>query len=458
MATFRVGIGSFNIKDGAVGIGTELSGFGNLKVEGTVKSDQFDVIESGISTFTRYSGFSANKVEIKNRSTTLSGENQILSDVVVDNSTFTVGLGSTSSIGEIGYACVKHHFSVPTGDTNFRNEVSGYGEGTIRYNTDLETLEFFNGSEWKQFTYNADISNSPSTRGRALKGCGRTFSPSVTVKVIEFVNIASQGNSENFGDCSIGNQSSSFSSSIRGFFNGQNYNDVMEYVTIASGGDSIDFGNLTVAGALSQGGSSSTRGITSGGWGPSRLNVIDYVEMMTLGDAIDFGDLARGVNAPGATNNSIRKLILGGRTPSVLFEEIMMINIASKGNAVDVGTWTQEVMEPNCGNISSGTRGISAGSGPNISDISPLISSIQIDSMGKAIEFGDLKTAKRATAGASSLTRGLIMGGTPDDDGSNDIEFITIASAGNGQDFGDLIMPTRDCSGLSDCHGGLGGY
>ena len=38
MATFRVGVGSFNINDGAVGIGTEGTGHGNLKVEGTIKS------------------------------------------------------------------------------------------------------------------------------------------------------------------------------------------------------------------------------------------------------------------------------------------------------------------------------------------------------------------------------------------------------------------------------------
>ena len=39
MATFRVGVGSFNINDGSVGIGTEGgSGHGNLKVDGTLKS------------------------------------------------------------------------------------------------------------------------------------------------------------------------------------------------------------------------------------------------------------------------------------------------------------------------------------------------------------------------------------------------------------------------------------
>ena len=52
MATYRIGIGSFNLKDGAVGIGTESSGLGNLKVEGTYKTTDLDV--TGVSTFTRY--------------------------------------------------------------------------------------------------------------------------------------------------------------------------------------------------------------------------------------------------------------------------------------------------------------------------------------------------------------------------------------------------------------------
>ena len=63
MATFRVGVGSFNINDGSVGIGTEGSGHGNLKVEGTLKSTNLDVL--GVSTFTRYSGFNADDVNIK---------------------------------------------------------------------------------------------------------------------------------------------------------------------------------------------------------------------------------------------------------------------------------------------------------------------------------------------------------------------------------------------------------
>ena len=156
MATFRVGVGSFNLKDGAIGIGTEGSGHGELKVEGTIKSDQLEVI--GVSTFTRYSGFSANEISIGNstsqftaqntRDLTLSEEQQSTGDIIVeDGSTLTVGLGSTACIGSLEYACVKHHFSVPTGDTLERNSTAGYVEGTIRFNTDTVTMEFFNGNE-----------------------------------------------------------------------------------------------------------------------------------------------------------------------------------------------------------------------------------------------------------------------------------------------------------------------
>ena len=89
MATYRIGIGSFNLKDGAVGIGTESTGLGNLKVEGTIKTNDLDV---GVSTFTRYSGFEAEQNNII-RDQTLSGEYSTTGDIVVDTGkTLTVGL------------------------------------------------------------------------------------------------------------------------------------------------------------------------------------------------------------------------------------------------------------------------------------------------------------------------------------------------------------------------------
>ena len=244
MASYRIGIGSFNLKDGNIGIGTETTGFGNLKVEGTIKTSNLDV---GVSTFTRYSGFEAEQTNII-RDQTLSGEYSTTGDIVVDTgNTLTVGLGSTSCIGSVECISVKHHFSVPVGDTSERNKSSGYAEGTVRYNRDLGTVEFFNGNEWRQFTYIADIQNSPSGRGRGLIFGGYpTGGPQVTD--IDYFNIQSQGNSLAFGDLlSATRMNGGLSSNTRGI-NAVSYpspQNEITYVTIASEGDSIDFGNLT---------------------------------------------------------------------------------------------------------------------------------------------------------------------------------------------------------------------
>ena len=466
MATFRVGVGSFNIKDGAVGIGTELSGFGNLKVEGTVKSDQFDVIESGVSTFTRYSGFSANKVEIKNRSTTLSGENQILSDVVVDNSTFTVGLGSTASIGEIGYACVKHHFSVPTGDTNFRNEVSGYGEGTIRYNTDLGTMEFFNGNEWRQFTYIADIQNSPSTSSRAVIYQG--YQPSYYPDMIDFLQITTLGNTQYFGDQNggVARDRHGCGSDTRGVFgagihpNGGRY-DAIEYVTLQSQGNGIDFGDLTQGQGHGATCSSSTRGLFGNGYQPSLNNTVNYVQIQTLGDALDFGDLFRATGYGSAGSSPTRGIYCGGEdSNSLASDRTEFFTFSSKGNGTDFGGLTNGRFRPTgCGaHLSVFTFGSSAGNSGQIVGIDQTNSI----SLGNSVNFGDLAYDHSMGFAAGNNTRVVVGGGqgggtSPAFQQSN-IQFITIATSGNSQDFGEMTLPTVFCNATSDTHGGLGGY
>ena len=249
MATFRVGVGSFNINDGSVGIGTEGSGHGNLKVEGTLKaSTNLDVL--GVSTFTRYSGFNADNVSVNNRDLTLSGEYSTTGDIVVeDGASLTVGLGSTACVGTVECISVKNHFSVPVGDTAQRNETSGYAEGTVRYNRDLETMEFFNGNEWRQFNYQSDISNSPSSRGRALFGGGDDSTGVLSnISSLQFMTL---GNAVLFGDLTVARTNpGGCSSEIRAVFAGgeaPSTNNTIDYNAIASGGTGPDFGNLASA-------------------------------------------------------------------------------------------------------------------------------------------------------------------------------------------------------------------
>jgi len=459
MATYRIGIGSFNLKDGAVGIGTESTGLGNLKVEGTIKTTDLDV---GVSTFTRYSGFEAEQNNIT-RNQTLSGEYSTTGDIVVGvGSVLTVGLGSTACIGAVECLSIKNHFSVPVGDTAGRNKSSGYTEGTVRYNKDLGTMEFFNGNEWRQFRYQSGAA------GRQVLMGGHD--ETARTKLIEYFSASTGGSTTNFGELfhnvwtAQGNSNAIRGIHAGGTTPGPTHHNVISYITIASEGDAIDFGDLTQG---SSGGitvTSSTRGVFAvGGQGGSYVNSIEYVEIMTLGNSLDFGDYqtARSGNG-GGCSNGIRGLFMGGYiAPSLKrISDIDMITIASKGNTKRFGDLT--VKAYGRAGFSNSVRGICVG-GRGISSDNSIIEFVTIASEGNSIDFGDISYGRRFLGGSATQTTGFIMPGVGDpgsgsDDASfNRIESIKIASGGNAVDFGESVN-RRYVRVASDSHGGLGGY
>ena len=87
-----------------------------------------------------------------------------------------------------------------------------------------------------------------------------------------------------------------------------------------------------------------------------------------------------------------------------------------------------------------------------------------IASEGNATAFGDLTSARwMAGQTASNSTRVVFMSGIAGSgpsysDFTNTIDFITISTTGNAQDFGDVSFKTYSGGGCSDSHGGLGGY
>ena len=452
MATYRIGIGSFNLKDGNIGIGTETTGFGNLKVEGTIKTTDLDV---GVSTFTRYSGFEAEQNNIT-RNQTLSGEYSTTGDIVVGvGSVLTVGLGSTACIGAVECLSIKNHFSVPVGDTAGRNKSSGYAEGTVRYNKDLGTMEFYNGNEWRQFNYQSDNGN----RGRGVVMGGTDGSAYQTA--IEFFNIATRGNSQNFGSLTDNRRTSGgCSSSIRGLIGGGSQQpsgnvDIIEYITIASEGDSIDFGNLSSTREHPSGSSSSsTRGLWAGGH--PNTNVIDYVEISTLGNASDFGDCMSAQHAKGMCSSPTRGVIAECSSGAGAKSLVSFITIASKGNAVRFGDLNYEVHYPN--SSSNQVRGIFA-MGYDSPVYSYDLNYITIASEGNGVDFGKASYNGYNGQGCASATRAMTgIGGYDGGNLYNVIESVEIATLGNTADFGDLSRKKHLMAVVSDCHGGLGGY
>ena len=78
-------------------------------------------------------------------------------------------------------------------------------------------------------------------------------------------------------------------------------------------------------------------------------------------------------------------------------------------------------------------------------------------STGDAIDFGNLTQARSSMKGtASSPIRGVFAGGYKTPGISDVIDYITIDTLGDAVDFGDIIASQSYGAGCSDSHGGLG--
>ena len=458
MATIRrIGFGTiFELEDSKVGIGTDAATH-TLQALGNIRSEA--ATDIGISSLTTYQGFvdeearfTTGQIDNQSQSGSTSGEIVIDGDVTVSSATtFTSGPQ---------HLTVTDTFTLPSGDTNSR-ELKPTA-GSLRFNQDFATLEFYTGNNWATVNTFTEIQNSPGNRGRAV------FSSAGGDMILDFVNISSLGNARAFGALSNPRASTyGCASETRGLWGGgatPTGQDVIDYITIASEGNAVDFGNLTEARKEPCSTSSSTRGMWCGGYAPSspfpRTNTIQYVEIATLGNALDFGDITSIQVSQGAAASPTRAIFSGGYTAPHQYD---MVTIASTGNAVRFGDMA--AVRARHDGCSNGTRAVFGGgrSGGGF-QIEGKLEYITIASEGNGIEFGNLLSSRSGSnmlASASNKTRGLFAGGydpNTSPTNSNVIDFITFSSLGDAQDFGDLIEEKRGVSGLSDSHGGLGGF
>ena len=492
MPSFRIGYGSdFSIDSNGVGIGTSFAASNTkLDVVGALKGD-FNV--TGVTTLTAYGGFVAQQqhvnkpaaigfgtvglgtalqyYETETEFTDLGGVhhgddqrfNTLSEDLIIDdgqilNITNTEMVGRTTTgeydphshssyvcAGSLEQVSVTGHFSVPNGGSNDRQS---FIEGTVRFNDDLNTLEFFNGNEWRQFTYNQGQS------GRAVSAGGEASS---NITTMEYVRIPTTGNGINFGDLAearfaIGRGSSSTRGLFAGGDPGPSTSNRIEYVTIASEGNAIDFGDLTAAGRCFSGTSSSTRALFGG---VNAGNTVNYVEIATLGDGISFGDLNNTGNKGYAVSSPTRAVFNGGPA----YSSIDYVTIASKGNATAFGEIGSDSVQKT--GLSNSVRGIFAGGyrgdSPYYTETAMVY--ITIASIGNSQNFGDLAQQSSKFGGVSTQTRGLFIGGNHVNVGAlNTMQYVTISTAGDAIDFGDAIVAASNRGNLSDSHGGLGGF
>jgi len=245
---------------------------------------------------------------------------------------------------------------------------------------------------------------------------------------------------------------STFSPSLtRDFTSGTEFNGVTTF-------DTQGF-FVVPSGTTEQRDKSGGRGIIAG-----TDNGIQYITISSFGNSQDFGDLTYSAPYAAGCASHTRGLIAGGYNAPTGNNTINAITISTTGNAINFGDIPQTVVY-GMGGCSSSTRGLFAGGfkapSPNAEAGLQQINYVTIASLGDAQDFGDLTNGVRYPAGTSSPTRAIFAGGRDTPSGNkNIISYVTIASTGNATDFGDLTVALYSMGGTGSATRGLftGGY
>ena len=363
-----------------------------------------------------------------------------------------------------------YFFVPPSGTTAERPQ--SCAAGTLRFNTDIGTLEVYRGDTigWQSIQRRENQYLGGGTGSNTGTGVRGIFSGGYLVgsndqSGIDFITISTLGNSQDFGDMSDARRGLGGSgSSVRGIFTGGdgspgNPSNRMGHVTIASLGNETDFGNLTTGRESVSALSDSVRSISIAGYAaPANSDVMDYISIATLGDAIDFGDLSTGRSNVATFGSTTRGVIAGGEQPSS-GNEIDFITIRTTGNSTSFGNLGVSAYNTGPTGSSNSVRGfILGGNSPSPSPTRlNTIEFVTIATLGNGIDFGDLTQKRSGGADAASKTRITFAGGNePGSASSVVIDFVEIATTGNALDFGDLVYARFSGAGTSSGHGGLG--
>ena len=180
---------------------------------------------------------------------------------------------------------------------------------------------------------------------------------------IDYFTIATTGNATSFGSLQNvkGFQSGAGNATRGTIWGGQvqdpgptyYYDDAIEYITIASPGNSSSFGNMSEGSMRGSAASDETRAVCQlGNAGPNYANQaasnkLEYITVATTGNTTDFGDInpdnANSVWMAGACENETRICFSGGRTEAsgtlvnAYSNQIQYITTQTTGNATDFG-------------------------------------------------------------------------------------------------------------------------
>ncbi len=346
-----------------------------------------------------------------------------------------------------------YFFVPPSGDTASRP--SSCAPGTLRFNTDVGTLEVYRGDNigWEQilrregqYLGGGDNSNAGTgTRGLIMGG----NTPTV-LDTVEFITLSTFGNSLDFGNLITASTGRSGSASrTRALATGgvtPGFLNEIDFFTFSSTGNATDFGNSFRTMGYRGSVSNNIRSVTAGGSNPSANESMDYVTIAQTGNGVDFGDLVNGGRSDPAAMASTTRGIFAGNGNVIDF-----ITIMTTGNSLDFGDATQSLVATSA--CSNATRGVLK----ERSSYTNAMSFLTIATTGNMIDFGDAPNLTGKPAANASATRGVYAGGygASPTGFTNQIFKIEFATTGNGVDFGDLSFQADQSTGASNGHGGL---
>ena len=337
--------------------------------------------------------------------------------------------------------------------TSSGTEPSSPKNGALWWDSANDKVMVYINGEFKEIELNASAATGNAWSGdRGIVTGGET--PTISrSNVIQYFDITTAGNSQDFGDLTVTRElTQGASSSARGLtMGGQGGTNVIDYITIATPGNAIDFGDLNTGVFYCTACSDGTKAFVNGGWsGP--INEIQYVTIATTGNAADWGDLTGTMWLNASCSDLTRAVVHGGlEGSSTYLNKIDYYSTASAGNASDFGDGT--TTRGQSGACADATRGLFGGGTPDGATTRiKTIDYVTIQTLGNAADFGDLSGNRMRVSACPNETRGAFCGGDTAGNGSgklNIIEYVTIQTLGNATDLGDLLETIHNHTAFS---------
>tara|TARA_R100000231_G_scaffold135998_1_gene110923 strand:+ start:384 stop:1451 length:1068 start_codon:yes stop_codon:yes gene_type:complete len=354
-----------------------------------------------------------------------------MSDIKVNNITSRDGnhgpiVAGVSTVASTGFMIM------PSGSTEIRDAGSGRGVIWANNAPSTKTLNKIeisttgNATDFGDSKVSKGLPSACASSTRGIFSGGQPGASPYYITDIEYVVVSSGGGGNDFGDLT---QRSNYTidarrgaaagsnDSTRGLIAGGNTpgdggaRKSIDFITMASTGDSSDFGELVqerfdFSGGMGNG----VRAVFAGGYKQTSpaatfYKIIDTVNVQSTGNATKFGELSQTKGRTANTSNSIRGLNLGGGPgPSNRTNIIEFITLSTEGNAEDFGDLAAAVLSH--ASCASGTRAVQIG-GSISSGNTNAMQHVTIATTGNAVDFGDMTVAQNGASSISDVNGGL---------------------------------------------------